>query len=145
MTEKRERRTGARSWGGRFTGSLAEAMLRLSASVDVDRALAEDDIQGSMAHARGLSRAGVLTAKELETMLHGLQTVLDEVRQGNMKWDSALEDVHMNVEARLTEVIGPLGGKLHTGRSRNDQVATDLRLWARRTASEIGEAIDALS
>jgi argininosuccinate lyase len=147
MTEKRDRRaaTGARSWGGRFTGSLADAMLRLSASIDVDRALAEDDIHGSMAHARGLFLAGVLSAQELETMLRGLETVLDDVRQGNMKWDNALEDVHMNVEARLTEVVGPLGGKLHTGRSRNDQVATDLRLWARRTAGDIGDAIDRLS
>jgi argininosuccinate lyase len=71
--------------------------------------------------------------------------VLDEVHQGNMKWDNALEDVHMNIEARLIEVVGPLGGKLHTGRSRNDQVATDLRLWARRAANEIGDAIDRLS
>jgi argininosuccinate lyase len=120
-------------------------MLRLSASVDVDCALAEDDIAGSLAHARALERAGVLTKDELAAMTKGLETVLDEVRQGNMKWDSALEDVHMNVEARLTSLIGPLGGKLHTGRSRNDQVATDLRLWARRAATEIGEAIDALS
>jgi argininosuccinate lyase len=120
-------------------------MVRLSASVDVDRALAEDDIAGSLAHARALERAGVLTKDELAAMTRGLEQVLEEVRQGHMKWDPALEDVHMNVEARLTAIVGPLGGKLHTGRSRNDQVATDLRLWARRAASDIGEAIDALS
>ena len=122
--------TTQRTWGGRFKGTLAEAMLRLSASVDVDRALAEDDILGSMAHARALERAKVLTADELRQILNGLEVVRDEVRQGKMKWDAALEDVHMNIEARLTELVGPLGGKLHTGRSRNDQVATDLRLWA---------------
>ncbi len=137
--------TTHRTWGGRFKGSLSDAMLRLSASVDVDRALAEDDIAGSLAHARALERAGVLTKDELAEMTRGLEQVLDEVRKGKMKWDPALEDVHMNVEARLTAILGPLGGKLHTGRSRNDQVATDLRLWARRAASEIGDAIDALS
>jgi argininosuccinate lyase len=134
-----------RTWGGRFQGSLADAMLRLSASVDVDRALAEDDIEGSLAHARALERAGVLSSDELARMQKGLEAVLGEIREGKMKWDPALEDVHMNIEARLTEIIGPLGGKLHTGRSRNDQVATDLRLWARRAAAEIGERIDVLS
>jgi argininosuccinate lyase len=133
-----------RTWGGRFSGSLEEAMLRLSASVDVDSALAEDDIQGSMAHARALAKAGVLTPDELTRMLDGLSQVLAEVKNGTMTWKSALEDVHMNVEARLVELIGPLGGKLHTGRSRNAQVATDLRLFARRAAREIGTSIDRL-
>ena len=133
-----------RTWGGRFSGSLEDAMLRLSASVDVDRALAEDDIRGSMAHARALAQAGLLTAPELETMLGGLDKVLAEVKSGTMIWKNELEDVHMNVEARLVEIIGPLGGKLHTGRSRNDQVATDLRLFARRAATEIAAAIDRL-
>jgi argininosuccinate lyase len=136
--------TTQRTWGGRFTGTLAEAMLRLSASVDVDRALAEDDIRGSIAHARALERAGVLTAEEREKLVSGLEVVLDEVRRGKMRWDPKLEDVHMNVEARLIEICGPLGGKLHTGRSRNDQVATDLRLYARRAAAELGEGIDRL-
>jgi len=144
MTTDRPGKTH-RTWGGRFQGSLAEAMLRLSASVDVDQVLAEDDIEGSLAHARALERAGVLSADELTQMVQGLETVLEEVRQGKMRWDPALEDVHMNIEARLIQIVGPLGGKLHTGRSRNDQVATDLRLWARRAALEIGEAIDALS
>jgi argininosuccinate lyase len=137
--------TTHRTWGGRFKGTLSDAMLRLSASVDVDKALAEDDIAGSLAHARALERAGVLTKDELAKMTQGLEEVLDDVRKGTMKWDPALEDVHMNIEARLTAIVGPLGGKLHTGRSRNDQVATDLRLWARRAAAEIGEAVDALS
>src|SRR5688500_12225983 len=106
-----------RTWGGRFSGTLEEAMLRLSASVEVDRALAEDDIRGSMAHARALGRAGLLTAPELAQMLDGLERVLEEVKNGTMAWKNELEDVHMNVEARLVELIGPLGGKLHSGRS----------------------------
>ncbi|HKQ71325.1 MAG TPA: argininosuccinate lyase [Polyangiaceae bacterium] len=136
--------TTQRTWGGRFTGTLAESMLRLSASVDIDRALAEDDIRGSIAHARGLHKAGLLDREELAAMIAGLETVLSEVKNGKMVWRQELEDVHMNIESRLIEIVGPLGGKLHTGRSRNDQVATDLRLWARRAASEIGESIDRL-
>jgi argininosuccinate lyase len=120
---------------------MAEAMLRLSASVDIDRALAEDDIRGSIAHARALERAKMLTADELAQVVRGLEAIGEEVRTGKMKWDRALEDVHMNIESRLIEIVGPLGGKLHTGRSRNDQVATDLRLYARRAADEIGEAV----
>ena len=133
-----------RTWGGRFSGTLEEAMLRLSASVDVDCALAEDDIRGSMAHARALAGAGLLTPPELTQMLSGLDRVLEEVKSGTLEWKNELEDVHMNVEARLVELIGPLGGKLHAGRSRNDQVATDLRLWARRAAMDIAAGIDRL-
>jgi argininosuccinate lyase len=133
-----------RTWGGRFSGTLEEAMLRLSVSVEVDSELAEDDIQGSMAHARALFRAGLLTRPELEQMVKGLEQVLGEVKGGTLVWKRELEDVHMNVEARLIELIGPLGGKLHTGRSRNDQVATDLRLWGRRAAADIATAIDQL-
>jgi argininosuccinate lyase len=133
-----------RTWGGRFQGTLAQAMLRLSASVDVDRALAEDDVRGSMAHARALEKAGVLSAEELTQIVRGLEQIVDEAKTGKMKWDPALEDVHMNIEARLIELVGPLGGKLHTGRSRNDQVATDLRLFARRAADDIAQSIDAL-
>jgi argininosuccinate lyase len=134
-----------KTWGGRFQGSLSEVMLRLSASVYVDRALAEDDIRGSIAHARGLARAGVLSDEELGRIVAGLEAIAKDVNDGRMTWDPALEDVHMNIEARLTELVGPLGGKLHTGRSRNDQVATDLRLYARRAAATIGEAIDRFS
>lgn len=119
-------------------------MLRLSASVDVDRALADDDIQGSIAHAQALGRANVLTNDEVATIVQGLETIRGEIQRGEMRFDPKLEDVHMNIEARLTDLIGPLGGKLHTGRSRNDQVATDLRLFARRSAIEIGEKVDVL-
>ena len=91
---------------------------------------------GSLAHARGLERAGVLSGGEVETLVKGLEQIKGEIERGEFTWKREREDVHMNIEARLTEICGPVGGKLHTGRSRNDQVATDLRLWARRKADE---------
>jgi argininosuccinate lyase len=124
---------------------MAEAMQKLSVSVSVDRVLADDDIDGSVAHARALQRAGVLSQAELDAVLGGLSLVRGEIRSGTMEWDAKHEDVHMNIEARLIDLVGPVGGKLHTGRSRNDQVATDLRLFARRAAAVLGERIDALS
>lgn len=133
-----------RTWGGRFEATPAEAMLRLSASVDVDRALWRDDIDGSIAHARGLQRAGVLSPEELASIEEGLGKVGAEIEAGTFVWDQAKEDVHMNIEARLIELIGPTGGKLHTGRSRNDQVATDLRLYTRRRCGEVIARIDGL-
>jgi argininosuccinate lyase len=136
--------TTQRTWGGRFSATMAEAMLRLSASVDVDRELARDDICGSIAHARALERAGVLTAAERDRLVAGLLQVQDEIDEGTMIWDPKHEDVHMNIEARLQVLLGPLGGKLHTGRSRNDQVATDLRLYSRRAAASLGEDVDRL-
>jgi argininosuccinate lyase len=136
--------TTQRTWGGRFEATPAEAMLRLSASVDVDRALWRDDIEGSIAHARGLHRAGVLSADELTAIEEGLRRVGAEIEGGTFSWDPAKEDVHMNIEARLIELIGPTGGKLHTGRSRNDQVATDLRLYTRRRCGEVIDRLAAL-
>jgi argininosuccinate lyase len=136
--------TTQRTWGGRFEATPAEAMLRLSASVDVDRALWRDDIEGSIAHARGLHRAGVLSAEELAAIVEGLRRVGAEIEGGTFSWDPAKEDVHMNIEARLIELIGPTGGKLHTGRSRNDQVATDLRLYTRRRCGEVIDRLAAL-
>ncbi|MCS6901207.1 MAG: argininosuccinate lyase [Myxococcales bacterium] len=136
--------TTQRTWGGRFEATPAEAMLRLSASVDVDRTLWRDDIEGSIAHARGLHRAGVLTEDELVAIEEGLRKVGAEIERGTFFWDPSKEDVHMNIEARLIELIGPIGGKLHTGRSRNDQVATDLRLYTRRRCGEILEWLAAL-
>jgi len=133
-----------RTWGGRFEATPAEAMLRLSASVDVDQELWRDDIDGSIAHARGLERAGVLTGEEYGAIEGGLRAIAAEIEGGGFRWDAAKEDVHMNIEARLIELIGPTGGKLHTGRSRNDQVATDLRLYTRRRCGEAIEAVGAL-
>jgi len=115
-------------WGGRFAEGTAASVERYTESQSFDRVLAEVDVRGSQAHARMLARQGVLTADEAEAIAAGLERVLDEIRSGAFVWRPEREDVHMNVEARLTELIGPLGGKLHTGRSRNDQVALDFRL-----------------
>src|SRR5882672_1005845 len=131
--------------GGRLPEQIDAAMERLNTSVDVDSEMWREDIQGSIAHARGLGRAKVLTGAEVETLVHGLEQVRGEIERGEFTWKREREDVHMNIEARLTEICGAVGGKLHTGRSRNDQVATDLRLWARRKADETVQALDAFA
>ena len=121
-----------RMWGGRFqedTDALVEAF---NASVDVDQQLAMEDLEGSMAHARMLGNVGVLTAEETDQLIAGLEGLMDDVKEGRIDFLVSLEDVHMNLEARLTERVGAVGGKLHTARSRNDQVATDFRLWLTR-------------
>ncbi|MBE7454271.1 MAG: argininosuccinate lyase [Kofleriaceae bacterium] len=126
---------GAR--GRRFEGGLDALAQRMNASVDFDRRLLDADVAGSRAHARGLARQGLLSADDAAAIDRGLGEVRDALAAGELAWDPALEDVHMNVEARLIERIGDAGRRLHTGRSRNDQVATDLRLWARAA----GEAL----
>lgn len=131
--------TGAR--GGRLDSAIDAAMQRLNSSVEIDSELWREDVQGSIAHARGLARARVLTEEEADAIVEGLRTVSAEIEAGKLSWSPALEDVHMNIEARLIELLGPLGGKLHTGRSRNDQVATDLRLFCRRRGRETLAAI----
>lgn len=130
--------------GGRLPASVDEAMQALNQSVDVDSALWPFDIAGSKAHARGLARAGVITSAEAETLVGGLDQVAREIESGTFTWDPAREDVHMNIEARLTEIVGPVGGKLHTARSRNDQVATDLRLYTRSAIDQVVEALEVL-
>jgi argininosuccinate lyase len=120
-------------------------MEKLNTSVDLDRELWPDDIRGSIAHARGLERAGVLNAEEARTIVSGLELVREEIEQGRFVWERSREDVHMNIEARLVELVGPVGGKLHTGRSRNDQVATDLRLYCRRRGEQALESLAALA
>jgi argininosuccinate lyase len=123
-----------KTWGGRFDDAPDHLASAFGQSIDVDRELALDDVTGSVAWAHALARAGVLSAEELAEIAGGLEAIRDDLRAGRFGWDPALEDVHMNIEAALLERIGPLAGKLHTGRSRNDQVSTDLRLWLRRTA-----------
>ena len=128
-------------WGGRFANDPDQAMADFTRSIEVDAALALDDLDGSVAHVRGLGRAGLLSADEVAGLVAGLDGLRSEVEAGTLAWDPALEDVHLNLEAALATRIGPLAGKLHTGRSRNDQVATDLRLWLRRTSDRIDAAI----
>ena len=130
-----------RLWGGRFAGDTDPRAAAYTRSIEVDRALALDDLTGSAAHVRGLGRAGLLAPDEEAALLGGLDAVRAEVEAGTLVWDLALEDVHLNLEAALAERIGAVAGKLHTGRSRNDQVVTDLRLWTRRTIDALDEGI----
>ncbi|WP_299315344.1 argininosuccinate lyase, partial [uncultured Halomonas sp.] len=130
------------SWGGRFSEPTDAFVARFTASVNFDRRLAFHDIQGSVAHATMLARVGVLSDAERDAIVEGLTEIRGEIERGEFQWSVALEDVHMNIEARLTDKIGITGKKLHTGRSRNDQVATDIRLFLRdeidQVAAELG-------
>ncbi len=119
------------SWGGRFSEPTDAFVERFTASVGFDQRLALQDIQGSIAHATMLARVGVLTDDERDAIINGLGEIRGEIERGEFQWSVKLEDVHMNIEARLTDRIGITGKKLHTGRSRNDQVATDIRLFLR--------------
>ena len=120
-----------KAWSGRFSEPLDRLTQRFNASVDFDRRLAEHDIRGSLAHARMLERCGILPAADLQAIERGMGTILEEVRGGRFPWSVEREDVHFNIEYRLTELVGDAGKRLHTARSRNDQVATDVRLWLR--------------
>jgi len=120
-----------KAWSGRFAEPLDALTQRFNASVDFDRRLAEFDIQGSLAHARMLSRCRIIAAADLEAIERGMAQILEEVRAGRFPWSIEREDVHFNIEHRLTELVGDAGKRLHTARSRNDQVATDIRLWLR--------------
>jgi len=133
-----------RLWGGRFGEPSDPRTIEFGRSIEVDRELAGDDIAGSVAHVHGLGRAGILTKDEVETLVAGLQALAADVDAGRIEWDPELEDVHLNLEAALVARIGPLGNKLHTGRSRNDQVATDLRLWLRAAIDRLDAGIVAL-
>ncbi|WP_074011350.1 argininosuccinate lyase [Numidum massiliense] len=124
-------------WGGRFTQPTNKLVEAYTASLAFDRRLAEEDIRGSLAHVHMLGKIGVLTQDEVTTISDGLQNVQQKIAAGDVTYDVADEDIHMSVEKWLTEAIGPLGGKLHTGRSRNDQVALDLHLYVRRATVDV--------
>ena len=131
-------------WGGRFADEADRRVADFTRSVEIDQVLADDDITGSIAHVRGLERAGLVTPDEAGRLVAGLGVLRAELQAGSLAWDPALEDVHMNLEVALTERVGPVAGKLHTGRSRNDQVATDLRLWTRRAIDRLDAGLVAL-
>ena len=128
-------------WGGRFSASPDAVMEEINASIDFDRHLFRQDIAASKAHAAMLGKQGIITADDAGKIAHGLDTILSEIESGKFKFKRALEDIHMNVESRLAELIGPAAGRLHTARSRNDQVATDFRLWIRSTIDSIDAAL----
>ncbi|MGB1207907.1 MAG: argininosuccinate lyase [Paracoccaceae bacterium] len=123
--------TSNQMWGGRFAAGPDAIMEAINASIGFDKRLAAQDIAGSRAHAAMLAATGIIEPKDAEAIREGLLTVLSEIQGGDFAFSTALEDIHMNVEARLTDVVGPAAGRLHTARSRNDQVATDFRLWVR--------------
>jgi len=131
-------------WAGRFTEPTDAFVEAFTASVEFDQRLAPQDIQGSIAHATMLARQGILTADECEAIIEGLDLILGRIEKGHFDWSVEREDVHMNIEAALTAEIGEAGKKLHTGRSRNDQVATDIRLWLRQELHQIGQELDRL-
>ena len=135
-------RSDDRMWGGRFREPTDVLVQRFNASIDVDRSLAEQDLEGSIAHARMLGEQGILAANDVEAIVAGLQELREDVEAGRIEWRVELEDVHMNLERRLTERIGAAGGRLHTARSRNDQVATDFRLWLREATFDLLELFD---
>jgi len=131
-------------WGGRFAMSPAEIMQEINASIGFDKRLAPQDIRGSKAHAQMLAEAGILTKADAREIAKGLDQILAEIEAGTFKFSNALEDVHMNVESRLKDLIGSAAGRLHTARSRNDQVATDFRLYVRDCIDGIDAALEAV-
>ncbi|MEQ1673113.1 MAG: lyase family protein, partial [Hyphomicrobium sp.] len=128
-------------WGGRFAMSPAEIMQQINVSIDFDKRLAGQDIRGSKAHAAMLAEQGIITKADAKEIAKGLDAVLAEIEAGTFKYSRSLEDVHMNVESRLKDIIGTAAGRLHTARSRNDQVATDFRLWVRDQIDGIEDAL----
>jgi argininosuccinate lyase len=128
-------------WGGRFAASPDETMKAINASIDVDQRMWREDIAGSKAHAAMLTATGILTQEDGQAIQTGLDEIGLEIEAGTFPFSTDLEDIHLNIEARLTERIGDAGKRLHTGRSRNDQVATDFRLWVRRALGEADEAL----
>src|SRR5438309_3775249 len=130
-------------WGGRFSERPDEIMEEINVSIYVDRHLFAQDIAASKAHAAMLAAQGIITDSDAKNIGKGLDTILSEIGKGAFEFKRALEDIHMNVESRLSELIGPAAGRLHTARSRNDQVATDFRLWIRGTIDAIDDALAA--
>jgi argininosuccinate lyase len=128
-------------WGGRFAGGPAQIMQQINASIDTDRRLYAQDIAGSRAHAAMLVRQGIISQSDGEAIQDGLDRIESEIAAGRFDFKIALEDIHMNVEARLAELIGGTAGRLHTARSRNDQIATDFRLWLRQAIDDLGVAL----
>src|SRR5450830_1261286 len=128
-------------WGGRFASGPGAIMEEINASIDFDQALYRQDIAASKAHADMLAKQGIITADDAKKIAHGLDTIRSEIAAGKFSFKRALEDIHMNVEGRLSELIGEAAGRLHTARSRNDQVATDFRLWMRDTIDALDAAL----
>ncbi|MGN6703709.1 MAG: argininosuccinate lyase, partial [Burkholderiaceae bacterium] len=132
------------AWSARFSEPVSDLVKRYTASVDFDKRLAPFDIEGSLAHAEMLAHRGIISAQDLADIRRGMSQIRDEVEAGRFEWLLDLEDVHLNIEKRLTELVGDAGKRLHTGRSRNDQVATDIRLYLRAAIDDILALLRAL-
>ena len=139
-----DKKTSNQMWGGRFASGPAAIMEAINASISFDRKLYAQDIRGSIAHSEMLAQTGIISAADQEKIAHGLNTILKEIEAGSFEFSTKLEDIHMNVEARLADLIGPAAGRLHTARSRNDQVAVDLRLWVKDECFRVAEALKGL-
>ncbi|SFM68893.1 argininosuccinate lyase [Nitrosomonas communis] len=144
MEKKAAVEINAKTWSGRFNEPVTQLVQRYTASINFDKRLAEYDIQGSLAHARMLSSVGIINPADLAAIEQGLSQILEEIRNNRFEWHIELEDVHLNIEKRLTALIGDAGKRLHTARSRNDQVATDIRLYLRASIDEIANLIQSM-
>jgi len=144
MTNDTQKPKANSLWGGRFEGGVSDIMEKINASIDFDKLLYRQDIQGSIEHCRMLAATGIISNKDAKIIQSGLKKIEVEIEAGEFEFSSALEDIHMNIEARLTEIIGSTAGRLHTARSRNDQVATDFKLWVRQACDQTDEALKAL-
>ena len=136
---------GNKMWGGRFASGPDAVMEAINASIGFDRKLYAQDIAGSKAHVAMLADQGIVSGEDASQILSGLDTILSEIEAGGFEFSAKLEDIHMNIESRLAELIGPAAGRLHTARSRNDQVATDFRLWVKQAAGLTVELLKALT
>ncbi len=139
-----DKKASNQMWGGRFASGPATIMEAINASISFDRKLYAQDIRGSIAHSEMLAETGIISAGDQHKIAHGLNTILKEIESGKFEFSTRLEDIHMNVEARLAELIGPAAGRLHTARSRNDQVAVDFRLWVKDEFHRVAEALKGL-
>jgi len=139
-----DEKTSNQMWGGRFASGPAAIMQAINASISFDRKLYAEDIKGSIAHSEMLAAQGIITKADQKKIAKGLKTILAEIESGKFAFSEKLEDIHMNVEARLAELIGPAAGRLHTARSRNDQVAVDFRLWVKNELLRVAEALKGL-
>ncbi|QLF68576.1 argininosuccinate lyase [Peteryoungia desertarenae] len=142
--DSKDNKSSNQMWGGRFASGPAAIMEEINASIGFDKKLYAQDIRGSKAHATMLAHQGIISAEDKDKILHGLDTILSEIESGQFVFSRKLEDIHMNVEARLAELIGSAAGRLHTARSRNDQVALDFRLWVKEELQKTEAALSAL-
>ncbi|RWF72580.1 MAG: argininosuccinate lyase [Mesorhizobium sp.] len=136
-----DKKASNQMWGGRFASGPAAIMEAINASIAFDRKLYAQDIRGSIAHSEMLAETGIISAADQEKIAHGLNTILKEIEAGKFEFSTKLEDIHMNVEARLADLIGSAAGRLHTARSRNDQVAVDLKLWVKEECQRVAQAL----